>query len=195
MIPMNVLTVVSHPRRDSLTFQVAERFVQGLAQAGHTYEILDLHGIGFDPLLRGMDEPDLAAAVQPYSPQVSQEMERMNKHDALAFVFPIWWWYLPAMLKGYIDRVWNNGFAYGANHLQHRQVLWIGLAGVTEQQMKKRRYDETLAHLLNIGIADYCGVPQSQVEFLYETLDAPPAHYEMLLEHAYRLGLNYGKMQ
>lgn len=176
-----------------MTFQVADRFVAGLAQAGHTYEIVDLHGIGFDPLLQGMDEPDLSAAEQPYSPQVEREMGRMKKYDALAFVFPVWWWYLPAMLKGYIDRVWNNGFAYGANHLHHSQVLWIGLAGVSEQQMKKRHYDETLAHMLNVGIADYCGVPRSRVEFLYETLDAPPAHYELLLEQAYRLGLDYGK--
>lgn len=43
---MKVLTVVSHPRKDSLTFKVADRFVQGLADAGHDYEILDLHGIG-----------------------------------------------------------------------------------------------------------------------------------------------------
>ena len=192
---MKVLTVVSHPRSDSLTFQVAGRFVQGLTQAGHTYEMVDLHEIGFDPVLAGMDEPDLSATEQPYSPQVEREMERMRKHDALAFVFPVWWWYLPAMLKGYIDRVWNNGFAYGANHLQHRQVLWIGLAGVSEQQMKKRHYDETLAHMLNIGIAHYCGVHRSRVEFLYETLDSAPAHYELLLEQAYRMGLDYGKEQ
>lgn len=47
---MSVLCVVSHPRKDSLTFKVADRFVQGLAKAGHDYEILDLHGVGFDPV-------------------------------------------------------------------------------------------------------------------------------------------------
>jgi hypothetical protein len=42
-----------------------------------------------------------------------------------------------------------------------------------------------------VGIANYCGVPRSSVEFLYETLDAKPEHYEALLKQAYQLGLNY----
>ncbi|BAB07604.1 NAD(P)H oxidoreductase [Halalkalibacterium halodurans C-125] len=190
---MKVLTVVSHPRKDSLTFEVAEHFVKGLTEAGHEYEILDLHEIGFDPVLKGVDEPDWSVAEQPFSPEVEMEIRRMKEHDALALIFPLWWWHLPAMLKGYIDRVWNNGFAYGANHLHHQHVLWIGLAGVSKEQMKKRNYDEMITHLLNVGIADYCGVSNSKVEFLYETLDSHPNHYEMLLNQAYRLGLNYDK--
>lgn len=190
---MKVLTIVSHPRKDSLTFQAACRFVQGLRDAGHEYEILDLHGIGFDPVLQGADEPDLSAGKQIFSEQVEREMKRMKEHDALALVFPVWWWHLPAMLKGYIDRVWNNGFAYGDDHLHHRHVLWMGLAGVTQEQMQKRNYDEAITRLLNVGIADYCGISDSRVEFLYETLDAKPEHYEKLLEQAYQLGLHYGQ--
>lgn len=176
-----------------MTFKVADRFVQGLAEAGHEAEVLDLHRIGFDPVLQGADEPDWTASEQIFSPEVEKEINRMKAHDALAFVFPVWWWHLPAMLKGYIDRVWNNGFAYGANHLHHEHVLWIGLAGVSKEQMQKRNYDEMITHLLNVGIADYCGVSNSKVELLYETLDSKPEHYDMLLNQAYRLGLNYGK--
>ncbi|MFS0724211.1 NAD(P)H oxidoreductase [Paenibacillus sp. 1P07SE] len=190
---MNVLTVVSHPRKDSLTFQAADRFVQGLADAGHSYSILDLHGIGFDPVLRGVDEPDMAAAEQTFSPEVETEMRRLKEHDALAFIFPLWWWHLPAMLKGYIDRVMNNGFAYGSNHLHHQHVLWLSLAGVSKAQMDKRNYGETISHLLNVGIADYCGLRNSKVEFLYETVGAEPGHYETLLQQAYRLGVDYAK--
>lgn len=193
---MNVLIVVSHPRQDSLTFAAARRFAQGLTEAGHSYEILDLHGIGFEPLLQGVDEPDMSLEEQSFSPEVEREMKRMKEHDALAFIFPVWWWHLPAMLKGYIDRVWNNGFAYGKNQLHHQQVLWMGLAGVSREQMRKRNYDETIAHLLNVGIADYCGISNSRVEFLYETtLDSNPRHYELLLNQAYQLGLNYAEEQ
>ncbi|MNJ53169.1 General stress protein 14 [compost metagenome] len=190
---MKVLIVVSHPRKDSLTFQLAARFVQGLADAGHDYEILDLHGIGFDPVLKGLDEPDESIAEQSFSPEVEMEIRRMKEHDALAFIFPLWWWSLPAMLKGYIDRVWNNGFAYGSNRLHHQHVLWITLAGASKEQMVKRSYDKMITHLLNVGIADYCGVPNSKVEFFYETLNSNPGHYEMLLNQAYLLGLNYAK--
>ncbi|WP_424923087.1 NAD(P)H-dependent oxidoreductase [Aureibacillus halotolerans] len=48
---MKVLSVVSHPRKDSLTFEVANRFAQGLTEAGHDNGILDLHEIGFDPVV------------------------------------------------------------------------------------------------------------------------------------------------
>jgi len=190
---MKVLVVVSHPRKDSLTFKVVHRFVQGLTEAGHDFEILDLHEIGFNPVLQGTDEPDWSVEEQTFSPEVEVEIKRMKEHDALAFIFPLWWWHLPAMLKGYIDRVWNNGFAYGANHLHHQHVLWLSLAGVSKEQMQKRSYDKTITHLLNVGIADYCGIPNSRVEFLYETLDSHPEHYAMLLDQAYRLGLNYAK--
>ncbi|PAD42643.1 NAD(P)H dehydrogenase [Bacillus sp. 7520-S] len=176
-----------------MTFKVADRFVQGLAEAGHESEILDLHRIGFDPVLKGVDEPDWTVAEQRFSPEVEAEIRRLKEHDALAFIFPVWWWHFPAMLKGYIDRVFNNGFAYGANHLHHQHVLWLGLAGVSKEQMKKRNYDEMITHLFNVGIADYCGISNSKVEFLYETLDSKPEHYEMLLDKAYRFGLNYGK--
>lgn len=84
---MRVLSVVSHPRKNSLTFKVADRFVQGLAEAGHDYEILDLHGIGFDPVLKGVDEPDWSAAEQSFTPEVEMETRRMKEHDALAFDF------------------------------------------------------------------------------------------------------------
>lgn len=195
-IQMNVLIVVSHPRQDSLTFAAARRFAQGLTEAGHDYEILDLHGIGFDPLLQGLDEPDMSLEEQAFSPEVEREMKRLKEHDALAFIFPVWWWHLPAMLKGYIDRVWNNGFAYGKNQLQHQRVLWMALAGVSQEQMNKRNYGESIAHLLNVGIADYCGISKSRVEFLYETtLDSSPRHYELLLNQAYQLGLNYAEEQ
>ncbi|WP_322907102.1 NAD(P)H oxidoreductase [Paenibacillus campi] len=190
---MNVLIVVSHPRPDSLTFQAANRLAQGLTDAGHTYELLDLHALGFDPILRGIDEPDMTVQQQTFSPEVQREMQRLQQHDAVAFVFPLWWWHLPAMLKGYIDRVMNNGFAYGANQLHLQQVLWLTLTGVSQAQMDKRNYREAITHLLNVGIADYCGVSNSKVEFLYETGGMEPAHYERLLEQAYRAGLEYAQ--
>ncbi|PTX47244.1 flavodoxin-like protein [Melghirimyces profundicolus] len=118
-------------------------------------------------------------------------MERMKKHDGLAFVFPLWWWSMPAMLKGYIDRVWNDGFAYGPNKLQHEHVLWISLAGAPIERFEKRRYNTMIDHYFNIGLADYCGIPNSKIKLLYETIDPRPGHVEKMLNQAYNLGLDY----
>lgn len=192
---MNVLTVVSHPRLQSLTFTVADRFTQGLIDAGHQTEILDLHRSGFNPVLWETDEPDWSSNQKNYSIEVEAEMERMRKHDALAYIFPVWWYNLPAMLKGYIDRVWNNGFAYGSNKLHHQQVLWIGLAADSKESMAKRQYDTMMNHQLNVAIAGYCGIENSRVEILYNTLGTNTEVHEQLLMQAYELGFNYDHAQ
>ncbi|WP_248924758.1 NAD(P)H oxidoreductase [Paenibacillus hamazuiensis] len=188
---MKVLTVVSHPRVQSLTFSVAEQFTQGLKDAGHETEVLDLHRSGFNPVLWEADEPDWSNEHKTYSPEVQAEMERMKKHDALAYIFPIWWYGLPAMLKGYIDRVWNHGFAYGSKKLHHKRVLWLGLAAAPAEHFEKRQYDKMMAQQLNIGMADYVGIRDSKLEILYDTLDSKPGIHEKLLERAYRLGYDY----
>lgn len=191
---MKVLTVVTHPRTNSLTFAVADRFVQGLKAAGHETEVLDLHRSGFDPVLMEADEPDWVAKHQHYSPEVETEMERMKRHDALAYIFPLWWWSMPAMLKGYIDRVWNYGFAYGPSRLRHQHVLWLALAGAPIERFEKRQYDKMMTHYFNVGLANYVGIPSSQVELLYETVvGTTPGHMEKWLAQAYDLGVNYAK--
>ncbi|UOQ94793.1 NAD(P)H oxidoreductase [Halobacillus shinanisalinarum] len=190
---MNVLTVVTHPRENSLTFKVSEHFIQGLKDAGHETEILDLYRSSFSPVLWEEDEPEWSADYQQYSSEVEMEMERMKRHDALAFVFPLWWWSMPAMLKGYIDRVWNWGFAYGPKKLDHQKVLWLSLAGAPVERFEKRQYDKMMMRYFNVGLADYCGIPNSQFELFYETINEQPGYMEEWLTRAYNLGLNYAK--
>ncbi|WP_181347364.1 NAD(P)H oxidoreductase [Thalassobacillus sp. CUG 92003] len=188
---MKVLTVVTHPREDSLTFKVADHFVKGLRDAGHETEVLDLYQSGFNPVLWEEDEPEWSAEHQTYSAEVEMEMERMKRHDALAFVFPLWWWSMPAMLKGYIDRVWNWGFAYGPGKLDHEKVLWLSLAGAPIERFEKRQYDEMMSRYFNVGLANYCGIQHSQFELLYETISVQPGYMEAWLTRAYNLGLHY----
>lgn len=188
---MKVLTVMTHPRTNSLTFAITDRFVQGLQDAGHETEVLDLHRSGFNPVLWEEDEPDWSGKSKVYSPEVEAEIKRMKNHDALAYIFPIWWYSVPAMLKGYIDRVWNNGFAYGSSKLHHQQVLWLGLAGASLDHFEKRNYDQMIAHQLNVGMANYAGIPNSKVEIMYDTFDTSPGFHETLLTQAYDLGLHY----
>ena len=64
---MKVLVVMAHPRRDSLTGQVADAVVSGLADAGHGTELADLYGEGFDPLIFPPDEPDWEDEGKVYS--------------------------------------------------------------------------------------------------------------------------------
>jgi putative NADPH-quinone reductase len=137
---MKVLTVFSHPRRQSLSGAVLDAFADGLRTAGHEVEIADLHGEGFDPVMTPADEPDWSDSRKRYSDAVLREQARIARNDALAFVFPVWWWSLPAMLKGWFDRVWAKDIAF---------TLRDGC-----------RITPLMTHIRKIGIVTTCGAPR-----------------------------------
>lgn len=195
---MKTLVIVAHPRTDSLTSSLTKKIVEGLTHSGHEYEILDLYAEKFNPSLLPVDEPDLWHSGKVYSEEVQREMERIKKHDAIIFVFPVWWHSIPAILKGYIDRVFNDGFAYGTSKLPIDKIRWVAIAADTRYGSKKRGYHLMMEHQLNIGIADYVGVPDTEVNFLYNSLGADiigdkdklNTHYEQMHSAAFDIGKN-----
>lgn len=167
---MKVLVVFDHPRRDSFCGAVLDRFTAGLTAAGHVPEIADLRTEGFDPRLPVADEPDWSDGTKVYSAETLREQQRIARNDALAFVFPIWWWSFPATTKGWIDRVWNNGWAYGDRKLPHAKALLLGTASGDEAGYQKRHYDDAMRTQLVTGIMHYCGIPKAELEFFYDVM-------------------------
>ena len=187
---MRILLVVCHPRRDSLTSAIAGRFCAGAVEAGHTIEWADLYHEGFDPLLREADEPDRSITGKKYSDAVQQEMARVERNEAIVMIFPVWWWSLPAMLKGWIDRVWNRDWAYGACKLPHTHGLMIGIASSSEASFDKRDYLKAMQIQLETGIMAYCGIAEPRLEVLYEST-RNDASGEALLHRGYDLGRRF----
>ncbi|HEY7687105.1 MAG TPA: NAD(P)H oxidoreductase [Dongiaceae bacterium] len=188
---MKVLTVFSHPRRQSLSGAVLDAFTDGLRAAGHEVEIADLHGEGFDPVMIEADEPDWDDSRKRYSAAVLQEQARITRNDALAFVFPVWWWSLPAMLKGWIDRVWNNGWAYGDTKLPHRRAVLLALAAGGAKSYRERGYLAAMETQVVQGIMDYCGIADAKLHMLYDTLDSEEVRKGMLAR-AREIGRDFG---
>jgi len=168
---MKTLLVIAHPRVDSLTHAVASAFAEAAKSNGHEIEIADLMAEGFDPVLREADEPDWANSKKVYSAEVQAEMARVERNDATVLVFPVYWWSMPALLKGWIDRVWNNGWAYGDGTYPHKRSWMIGLAGTTAEAYAKRGYDNAMRTQIEVGIFDYCSVAETRFELLYDTID------------------------
>jgi NAD(P)H dehydrogenase (quinone) len=168
---LNVLVVFDHPRRDSFCGAVLDGLISGLTAAGHATEIADLRAEGFDPRLPPEDEPDWNDADRVYSDAVLAEQARMLRNDALAFVFPVWWWSLPATTKGWIDRVWNNGWAYGARKLKHSKALLLATAAGNAESYAKRGYDQAMRVQILTGTMEYCGIPESELHLLFDVLD------------------------
>ncbi|MBT2446850.1 NAD(P)H oxidoreductase [Streptomyces sp. ISL-43] len=168
------LVVVAHPRTDSLTAQLARRAVARLEADGHTVDVLDLHAEGFDPRMGPEDEPDWSDPGKEYSAGTRAHMARIAAADLLVVVFPLWWFGLPAILKGWIDRVWNNGFAYGRRlpALKGKRMVWIPLVSYPEAKFKELGWDEPVNRLLRVGISEYCGIDGATVHFVYDSLSA-----------------------
>jgi NAD(P)H dehydrogenase (quinone) len=178
---MKILVVAVHPRPDSLTFAVADAFSRGVAARGHVVEHADLYRERFDPALGTEDEPAFGGAHKPYTDAVRAEMARIERNEATVMVFPVWWWSMPAMLKGWVDRVWNDGWAYGAAVYPHRRVWMLAIAGITRAAAAKRHYDIAMRIQLEVGILEYCGVAEPRLELLYGSIEGsayPPAILE-----------------
>lgn len=192
---MNILLVLAHPRGDSFTGAIADTFSEAAINAGHRVERADLYAEKFDPVLYEEDEPDWGDAGKKYSEDVTREMDRIRRNDATVMVFPIWWWSMPAILKGWIDRVWNHGFAYafaeGSSSYPHEHALMIGVAGNDQESYHKRDYDMAADIEMDTGILEYCEIENHGLAMFYDTLSGNTSLVEEQLESARLLGADF----
>lgn len=190
---MHALIVVSHPITTSLTHSVATAVARGIVEAdpGNTFEIADLTQEGFNPIFSAAD----AAAFQQTGatpPDVAAEQARIDNADALALVFPIYWWSMPGLLKGWIDRVFANGWAYEetadgdvVKKLGHLPVHLVALGAAGQGVYEKHGYSDAFRAQIVHGIFDYCGAPVTMSEMLLMPELGTP---EGCLEAAYQIG-------
>jgi len=173
---MNILIVFSHPMRDSFTGKVLDSFVSGLEESGHQVEIADLYREGFQPI---MQEADFAQFHdQPMPEDVLREQARFERCDAFALIFPIWWWSFPAMLKGWIERVFSAGWAFKltddpeGSMLDSRKALVLCCAGGSSAMFKKYGTDDVLEKTIKTGVMEYCGVDDVKLEIFHQARTA-----------------------
>ncbi|MEG3627600.1 NAD(P)H oxidoreductase [Streptomyces poriticola] len=169
------LVVVAHHRTDSLTAHTARRAAARLEAAGYHIDLLDLHAEGFDPRMNVADQPDWGNREKAYSEETHAHMRRILDADVVVAVFPVYWQNVPAILKGWIDRVWNYGFAYGRSkpRLAGKRMLWLGLAGATAEDPVAEGMRSVLENTLSEGIAYYCGFSLSTVGLLLDAEERP----------------------
>ena len=188
---MHVLTVLSHPDPASLSHAVAARFNAGAEAAGHSVETADLHAEGFDP--RWQMEDLAQFEDRPMPDDVLTEQARIDRCDALCMVFPLFWWGMPAMLKGWVDRVWSQGWAYddvddpNRSLLRPRTCVMLIPAGASPQSMAPYGYGPAMDTIWRTGTLGYFGMTEKRIHLLHGShgSDARRAGH---LETAYEAG-------
>lgn len=131
---MKVLLIYAHPQPRSLNGTLKDFTVQHLHNAGHEVQVSDLYAMrwkaGFDAddssappvgeFWRSTLDSKQAFEQGTQSADIVAEQEKLLWADTVIFQFPLWWFSMPAIMKGWIDRVYANGFAYGVGEQSDR---------------------------------------------------------------------------
>ena len=134
---MQVLIVYAHPEPESFNGAMFHTAVAALTEAGHTVATSDLYAMDFDPVsdrhnftephnpdyLKLQLEEMHATEARTFAPALEAEIAKLEAADLLIFQFPLWWFGLPAILKGWVDRVFAMGRAYGGGHIYDTGVF------------------------------------------------------------------------
>ncbi|MCP1501237.1 NAD(P)H dehydrogenase (quinone) [Pseudomonas migulae] len=190
---MHTLIVVAHHSPDSLTHSLAGRITEGLTASdpANTVEFADLFAEGFEPRFGAAD---FAVHHREASPpaDVIAEQARIDRADHLVLVYPVYWWSMPAILKGWIDRVFTNGWAFDftadslEKKLGHMRVHLIGVGGADAGTFDRHGFTEAMRTQIDHGIFDYCGAQVLTSELFLESESQDPAVH---LDAARALGL------
>lgn len=171
---MNVLWIFAHPEPRSLSGTLRADGERALREQGHEVCVSDLYAMGWNPVV---DRGDFAAAEGErlvvsaaserahcggkLSADIRAEQDKLRWADAVVLQFPLWWYGMPAILKGWFDRVFVQGFAYGVRHpdtgrtrrygdglLRGTRALVVVTAGAPEPSLGPRGVNGEIEQLL-----------------------------------------------
>ena len=112
---MRIQVIHCHPLTDSYNHALFQVIVSALAQSGHDVIATDLYREDFNPAMSPEERRSYYPG--PYANSaVSAHADTLRRIDGIIFCFPHWWFSMPAMLKGYVDRVWGPGIAFDHDH-------------------------------------------------------------------------------
>lgn len=192
---MKVLIVFTHPNSNSFNHALLENVRSGLKQAGHEIKIKNLYEEGFNPVL---DSDDLSKLHNGHTPErIVKEQKELLWAEGLVFIYPLWWFTPPAMLKGWFDVSFSNGVAFeysdaGANGLlKHKKALVLITAGASKDYFDKNDSLEISYRPLTDGTLGFCGVENVKHEIYYDVVNCTDEERAEILKQAHAYGVNF----
>lgn len=191
---MRVLVVLAHPLEESFAASIARAATSALKARGHEVDLLDLYAEDFDPRLTEAERASYMSGKYDLS-AVVHHAERLKAAEALIFVFPQWWFNLPAILKGFIDRVFAPGVAFDyapdgiklEPRLGRLKHFWVFSTTGAPWWVVRFYMGDPVRRQLKRGVAAFCG---KGVDFrmtcLHAMDDTKPDKRERFLESVRR---------
>ena len=158
---MKNLIIYAHPTVPSFSEQVVEKVIETAKAKGDEVIFRDLYKLEFNPVLTGNDMAALQEGNIPEDIKIEQDF--IKEADVLTFIFPIWWADMPAIMKGYIDKVFSYGFAYLYDEngpkplLTDKKVIIISSAGGTKEVYENSGAFESQKNTIDYNKFGFCG--------------------------------------
>lgn len=168
---MKTLIILAHPNEDSFNKAICDEIKQHLEFKKHEVKVRDLYKLKFDPILK---EDNYSNFYQTKLPkEIKEEQEYITWAENLVIIFPTWWNGMPAILKGYIDRVFTNGFAFrftkgeSEGLLKEKKAVVFQTTSQPEDIMKPNQLVSSMETVIDVGILDYCGLDVITHKFFF----------------------------
>lgn len=165
-----LLVVLAHPNGKSFTHALADEVGRVAESLGMDVRMRDLYASGFDPVLGPKDFEMLSQKKLP--PAIEEGQADVNWADAMVFLYPVWWYAPPAILKGWFDRVFQYGYAFearpggGYNGLLRSKKAWvIATNGNTREEYGEEDPAPMLYGAVVKGTLEFCGVETRLLPF------------------------------
>ena len=192
---MKVLIVFTHPNPNSFNHALLEKTKVGLKQSGHEVRVKNLYQEKFNPVLYSDDLSQLHNDNIPT--RIDAEQKQLLWADGLIFIYPLWWFTPPAMLKGWFDVVLSHGVAFEYSNkgvtglLKHKKALVLITAGATEDWFQQNDALEISYRPITDGTLAFCGIENVSHEIYYDVVNISDEARADILNGAEKLGLEF----
>jgi NAD(P)H dehydrogenase (quinone) len=186
----NILIVLAHPalERQSFCEALALAYQSSAQGAGHEVRLIRLARLSFDPILH-----EGYAGNQPLEPDIAEVQVQLLWAGHLVFIYPMWGYMIPALLKGFFERTFTPGFAYAAkssNPLKRgllggksaRLIQTMGMPGLAYRLFYRAHGAKALKSMLK-----FCGITPVRIAY-FGSIDTSDAGRKAYLEKTQELG-------
>jgi putative NADPH-quinone reductase len=181
------MVIYAHPYDGSFNHALLEAALKGLKTGGHEVDLLDLNRDGFDPIMSAYDL-NAARHEKPVDAKILEYQKRIENANHLVFIFPVWYADVPAILKGFLEKVFSKGWAYepilhsdmSRGLLKHLTATVISTFGLSRIVYKILLHDAVWAVLIK-AVLKFTGVRKIRWFKLNRVEKASKARHEKWL--------------